>query len=70
MKKVVKALSGKKARYVMIVFAAAASILEIVTSVRNGTRIDWIGMAVYWSAICCWAVCLEGQEKAAKKGND
>ena len=67
MKKVVKALSGKKALYVIIVIAAVASILEIVTSIRNGTRTDWIGMAVYWSAICCWAVCLGEQEKVENR---
>ena len=66
-KKLVKALSGKKALYIVIALAAIASVLEIVTSIRNGTNTDWPGMAVCWVAVCGWAVCLAEQEKKAKK---
>lgn len=67
MKKLVRALSGKKALYVVMAIAAVASVLEIVTSVRNGTRTDWQGMAIYWVAICGWAACLAKKDKPAEK---
>ena len=63
MKNIVSVLSGKKALYVVMALAVIASVLEVVTSVRNGTRIDWQGMAIYWVAIAGWAVCLGEKEK-------
>ena len=67
MKKAIKALSGKKSLYVVIVLAAIASVLEIVTSVRTKTRIDWQGMTICWVAICGWAVCLAERKEDPKK---
>ena len=67
MKKLIRVLSGKKALYVVMALAAIASVLEIVTSIRNGTNIDWAGMSVCWVAICGWAICLEPKEKKAGK---
>lgn len=64
MKNLFRALSGKTALYVVIVLAAAASVLEIVTSVKNGTNTDWPGMAVCWVAICGWAACVASKEKS------
>ena len=61
MKDLIRALSGKTA------LAAVSSVLEIVTAVRNGTNIDWPGMAILWVALCGWAVCLESGEKKNKK---
>ena len=51
----------------MIVLAVIASVLEIVTSIRNGTRIDWQGMAIYWAAICGWAACQTERKKNTKE---
>ena len=46
MKKFIQAISGKKALYVVIALAAIATVLEIVTSIRNGTYTDWRGMTI------------------------
>ena len=46
MKQFIQAISGKKALYVVMVLAVIATVLEIVTSIRNGTNTDWQGMAV------------------------
>ncbi len=65
--KILKAISGKKALYVVMVLAVLASVMEIVTSLKNGTNIDWQGMTVYWVAIAGWAACLSEQEKKSKQ---
>ena len=64
MKKFIQAISGKKAFYVVTALAVIASVLEIVTSVRNGTNIDWQGMTVYWVALAGWAACLTGKKQS------
>ena len=63
MKQFIRAISGKKALYVVIVLAAIATVLEIVTSVRKGTNTDWQGMIVCWVAIAGWAACLAEKKK-------
>ena len=67
MKKVVKALSGRKALYVVMVLALIGTVLDIVTSIRMNTRIDWAGCGAVWVALWAWAVSLENQEKKEKK---
>ncbi len=64
MKQFIQAFSGKKALYVVIVLAVIATVLEIVTSIRNGTNTDWRGMAIYWVAIASWEACLTGKKKS------
>ena len=64
MKQFIQAISGKKALYVVIALAAIATVLEIVTSIRNGTNTDWRGMTIYWVAIAGWAACLAGKKKS------
>ncbi len=51
----------------MVAIAAIFTVLEIVTSVRNGTNVDWKGMGICWVAIAGWAVCLT-QRKEDRKG--
>ena len=64
MKKIIHALSGKKALYVVTALAAIATVFEIVTSIRNGSKTDWTGMAVLWVAICGWAACLKEKKSS------
>ncbi len=64
MKQFIQAISGKKALYVVMALAVIATVLEIVTSIRNGTNTDWQGMAVYWVAIAGWAACLAEKKKS------
>ena len=67
MKDLIRALSGKTALYIVMALAAVSSVLEIVTAVRNGTSVDWPGMAILWAALCGWAVCLESTGKKNKE---
>ena len=63
MKKFLKAISGKKALYVIMALTAVGIVLEIVTAIRvDGYRIDYAGMGAVCICIACWAACLENRE--------
>lgn len=62
MKNILKALSGKKALMVLLTASIVGSVLEIVTCVRMGTRIDFLSMTVLFTLITVWAVELEKKE--------
>jgi len=67
MKKFVKAISGKKAMYVLLVISSIFSVLEVITSIRMGTRIAFTPMAFMFTSVALWADSLEKEEKKAKK---
>lgn len=66
MKKFMKAISGKTALIIITTLAIICTILEIVTSIRQGTKIDWAPMAATYAAIACWASALA----TGKKGKE
>ena len=45
MKKFVKAISGERALYIVMVLAVLASVMEIITALRTHVNIDYQGRA-------------------------
>ena len=69
MEKFLKAISGKKALYVIMVLTGIGMALEIITSIRiEGYRFDFVGFGILCACITCWAVSLE--EKDKKENNE
>ena len=70
MKKFLKAISGKKALYVIMALTGIGMILEIITAIRvDGYRFDFVGFGILCCCITCWAVSLEEKEKKKKEEN-
>lgn len=69
MKKFIKAISGKKALYVVLVLACVCTVLEVITSIRTGNRIDYMAICSIFIAIVAWAEALKSKEIKEKNGN-
>ncbi len=68
MKKILKAISGKKALYVMMILAGIGIALDIITAIRvDGYRCDFTAWGILCACITCWAVSLEEKEKKEKE---
>ncbi len=64
MKKFLKAISGKKALFVVMALVIVGIVLEIITAIRvENYRIDYSGICSVCVCITCWAACLESREK-------
>lgn len=67
MKNFIKAISGHKALCVCIVLTIAATVLELVASIRlENYSFDYRGLGIVWTCIAAWAVCVEEKEKKAE----
>ena len=66
MKKFIKAISGKKAMMTLLVLVSICSVLEVITSIRLGTRIAFTPLGLIFSCLAVWADSLEKDEKKAK----
>ena len=66
MKKLVNALTGKKAMYTVLALTIIGSVLEIVTAIRmdGAYSIDWTAQGIIYCVIAVWAAGLEMKEKA------
>ena len=70
MEKFLKAISGKKALYVIMALTGIGMVLEIITAIRlEGYRFDFLGFGILCACITCWAVSLEQKEKKEKNEN-
>ena len=69
MKNFIKAISGKKAMYVMLVLAIICSVLEVITSLRLGTRIAFTPMALVFCNLAIWADSLKKKENSGAENN-
>lgn len=58
MKKFIQAVSGKKAMYVTLILVSICAVLDVLISVRLGTKPDFTPIAVIYCVIAAWAVCL------------
>lgn len=58
MKKFIQAVSGKKAMYVTLILVSICAVLDVLTSVRLGTKPDFTPITVIYCVIAAWAVCL------------
>ena len=58
MKKFIQAVSGKKAMYVALILVSICTVLDILTSIRLGTKPDFTQITVIYCVIAAWAVCL------------
>ena len=68
MKKVLKAISGKKALYIIMALTAIGMVLEIIMAIRvDGYRFDFTGFGILCACITCWAVSIEENEKRKKE---
>ena len=65
MKKFVKAISGERALYIVMVLAVLASVMEIITALRTHVNIDYQGMGAYWIALCAWATAIDNTKNIA-----
>ena len=63
MKKLQKALTGKKALHTMLGVTIVCTILDIATSIRIGSKIDFGAMGIIYTALTAWALALEKEEK-------
>lgn len=70
MKNFIKAISGKKAMYVVLVLACIASVLEVITSIRLGTRISFTPMGLIFCNLAIWADSLDKKEKENREINN
>lgn len=66
MKNFINAISGKKAMYVMIVLALIGAVLQIITSIRLGTKNPYTAMGLIFCNLAIWADSLEKKEKKEK----
>lgn len=66
MKNFIKAISSKKAMYVMLVLALIGAVLQIITSIRLGTKIPYTAMGLVFCNLAIWADSLEKKEKMAQ----
>ncbi len=67
MKNFIKAISGHKALCVCIVLTIAATVLELVTSVRlENYNFDYRGLGIVWTSIAAWAIVVEEKEKKSE----
>lgn len=58
MKKFIQAVSGKKAMYVTLILVSICAVLDVLISVRLGTKPDFTPITVIYCVIAAWAVCL------------
>ena len=50
-----------------IVLTIAATILELVTSIRlENYTFDYRGLGIVWTSVAAWAICTEEKEKSRK----
>ena len=65
MKNFINKISGKKALVIVTVLACICAVLEIITAIRLGNKINFTAMCVIFSAITIWACAVEKKEKEA-----
>lgn len=58
MKKFIQAVSGKKAMYIALILVSICAVLDVLISVRLGTKPDFTPITVIYCVIAAWAVCL------------
>lgn len=66
MKTFIKAITGKKAMLTMLVLVCICSVLEVITSIRMGTRIAFTPIGLIFCNLAIWADSLEKKEKKEK----
>ena len=65
MKNITRALTGKKAMYVVLVVAIICTVMEVVTAIRIGSayKIDYLAIVAIFSAITAWASSLNKKDE-------
>lgn len=63
MKNIISAVTGKKALITFLIIAAAAFVLDIATSVRQGRIVDFGAMTSVFVSVTLWASVLDSKEK-------
>lgn len=58
MKKLINALTGKKAMIGCLAVVTVCEVMEVITAVRLGTKIDFATAGVLYSVLTVWAACL------------
>ena len=67
MRNFIRAISGHKALCICIVLTIAATILELVTSIRlENYTFDYRSLGIVWTSVAAWAMCTEEKEKKSK----
>ncbi len=63
MKKIINALTGRKALKVFTVILGICSILDVFTSFRLGNPINFEGLFIVWLGAFAWEMALNCQDK-------
>ena len=64
MKNITRALTGKKALVLFTVILTICTVLDIATSIRIGTKIDFLTYGILYSVVTVWASEISKKEKA------
>lgn len=70
MKKLVNALTGKKAMIIALAAAVIFTVLDVIAAFRMGTKIDFVPMAATFAVIAAWAEVLAARDKKNKKNGE
>lgn len=69
MKNFINKITGKKALTIVTIIACICAVLEIATSIRTGSKIDFFFMGGIFTAITVWACEVEKKEKEVAEGS-
>lgn len=58
MKKIINALTGKKAMIGCLAVVTVCEVLDVITAVRMGTKIDFATAGILYSILTVWAASL------------
>ena len=67
MKNFIKAILGKKALVIMLVLVSVVAVLDVMTSIRLGIKVDYATIGIIYSAIAIWADGLSKKETPNEK---
>lgn len=62
MKKFLQAISGKTALVIFLIIVVIGTILDIVTSMRMGTKFNYYANGIIYCLIAIWADSLKKKE--------